>query len=854
MLGHSGVHDLTYEDGRTTYDIVRTLVDRTAPGLLTSKPRLWRHDGSPVGRLQGGVNALQALLAKGRDQAMWDEFLSPNGFSFFLANPVGWVLSDVVEINISDALEGAPKVRDFRSGTGLEVYNHGYVETGRGQSRDGAQNVGLAFGGAEDGASSNSNVGVGEGHHRSVSRFRNEVTEQTAYDWNGNYLVEFRHRLKVEVRRLNLAGRPINNLLTGWYRSRDSVRAEVNTASVAGKLVIRVPRGLAEFRAVSGPRPERDLRPLPPLPGDAFVAGALLDEGLPAAQKLLRKLFGEHADSEVMLTGHALPQFMGRFQTSNHILEAAAGKRYLITENLHVPGKEYRRARLYMAGDLFDLRVLGSVSGSGTGRYIKASEGTTSGQASDRSGPSTGVGVSGGESFNDHDANSGPALSRLTTNSVSGGMPRNVRPEQHVKMQGPMQLVVVRGRFRLEAEPFMWAPPKDKGHGGATRPEHQVSPEIVRSDAFTGDVYMELYQAEVEELLARAERAEHQEVPVVDWQEMRERAQPFDLGALLAEAAEEPGAAATRAHEVVAKLIRQRTTRAVQSVSLAYDEFGLSRSAVLATVRWAVRTISHSVEGESRAQEAKARELLLHYRHFSDSQLSLPTRTAVWETIRGVLGDVESVTSATIGTPMNQEPAGISLPGTVPPLAVPPILSFLSLSPADLLRNIAHELDAYVIGTIDLLDGQRRTLLVDPFMQGLEGLLAGLNKEVRPAVRRWDPAAADQVEVLKRVLHSPGARSLIFGTRLNEPIWAFRNEDGDILWRALDVRDIPTPNFADGLFASIDVNHLGQLTGPAMEDVKRMGENARPSPKTDFCALNLGADLARVVGWRGPVL
>ncbi|MFF9490335.1 hypothetical protein [Streptomyces sp. NPDC014676] len=851
MLGHSGVHDLTYDDGRTTYDIVRRLVDRTAPGLLTSKPWMWTRDGSLVGRLQGGVNSLQALLAKGRDQAMWDEFLSPNGFSFFLVNPVGWALSDIVEINVSDVLEGAPKTLDFRGGTGLEVYNHGYVETGQGQSRDGAQNVGIAFGGAEDGVSSNSNAGVGEGHHRSVNRFRNEVTEQTAYDWNGNYLVEFRHRLKVEVRRLDLAGRPVNNLLTSWYRSRDAFRSEVNTASVAGKLVIRVPRGLAEFRAVSGPRPERDLRPLPPLPGDAFVAGALLDEGLPAARKLLRELFGTRMNSAVVHTGHALPQFMGRFQMSNHVLEATAGKRYLITENLHVPGKEYTRARLYMTGDLFDLRVLGAVSGSGTGRYIKASEGTSSGQASDRSGPSTGVGVSGGESFSDHDASSGPALSRLTTSSASGGMPRNVRPEQHVKMQGPMQLVVVRGRFRLEAEPFAWAPPKEKRRGNAAGAARRVPPKIVRTDAFTGDVYMELYQAEVEELLARVERTEHPRVPAVDWQEMRERAQHFDLAALLAEAAEQPGAAAARAHEVVARLIRQRTTRAIQSVSLVYDEAGLARSAVRATARWAVGTIGRGIEGGNRAHETEARELLLHYRRLSDSPPPVPTRSAVWETVRGVLDGVENVTSAQA---RQEEPAGTSLSGRPsPPLGGPPILGFLSLSPADLLRNIAHELDAYVIGTVEPLDGRRRTLLVNPFMQGLEGLLAGLDDEVRPAVRRWDPAAADQVEVLRRILRSPGARSLVFGTRLNHPVWAFRDEHGDISWRTLDVRDIPAPDFADGLFASIDIDHLGRLTGPALEEVRRMGEAARPSPRTDFCALNQGADPAGVVGWRGPV-
>ncbi|MCZ9343479.1 hypothetical protein NGM37_37565, partial [Streptomyces sp. TRM76130] len=33
ILGHSGVHAVSHDDGRSTFDVVRDQVDRAAPGL-----------------------------------------------------------------------------------------------------------------------------------------------------------------------------------------------------------------------------------------------------------------------------------------------------------------------------------------------------------------------------------------------------------------------------------------------------------------------------------------------------------------------------------------------------------------------------------------------------------------------------------------------------------------------------------------------------------------------------------------------------------------------------------------------------------------------------------------------------
>ncbi|MCZ9337830.1 hypothetical protein NGM37_08565, partial [Streptomyces sp. TRM76130] len=84
----------------------------------------------------GGVDSLQALLADGRGTILWEDFLSPAGQTFYLVNPIGWLLSDVVEIRLSAVLESAPEIHDFRPDTGLEGYTHAASATAVGASRD----------------------------------------------------------------------------------------------------------------------------------------------------------------------------------------------------------------------------------------------------------------------------------------------------------------------------------------------------------------------------------------------------------------------------------------------------------------------------------------------------------------------------------------------------------------------------------------------------------------------------------------------------------------------------------------------------------------------------------------------
>ncbi|MGW1047213.1 hypothetical protein [Streptomyces sp. NPDC002547] len=133
-------------------------------------------------------------------------------------------------------------------------------------------------------------------------------------------------------------------------------------------------------------------------------------------------------------------------------------------------------------------------------------------------------------------------------------------------------------------------------------------------------------------------------------------------------------------------------------------------------------------------------------------------------------------------------------------------------------------------------------------------LLGGFSREVRPAVRVWD-GTVEPLGMLERILKVPRSRSLVFGTRLENPLWVISMEimgTRSIRWFSLDAQQVPVPNFTDGAFVSIDIDHHGQLTGPAAQALKDAGVAARSTARAGFCDLSLGADLPSTLGWRPP--
>jgi hypothetical protein len=713
-LGHSGLEKLTYEDGpagerRTTYDIVAEQIEKTAPGLLAANAELWTRDGRRIGRLQGATAMLQSLLAPGRDATLWEDLLSPNGQSFYLVNPIGWLLADVVEINLSAILTSAPRPVDFRPDTGIENYGHAGVSNSRGTARDTGQSLTLArFGGGETNAYDQAALSIATGNHSDLTLAETGTTEQTVYDYTGHYLVEVGHSFTVQVRRLNMGGRPLNDFLAGLYRGLDSHRSADNTTTVHGTLQLQIPRSVGEFEPLPGAERPRDLRPLPPLPGDAYVTGALLDDALPAARKLLQQIFGREASGRNTRTSLSVSQLFTRTQLANHLLEATAGRRYLLAEGIFVPGRSSHRARLWMKGDLVDLQILGPMKGTGTGRYIKHQSGTTQNTSNNFWRPNANLGTSGSgmlhthtpatdaqdHAFPPYTAGGDTAASHTTSASLSGAGTENYRREQHVKQQGErVYLVRLRGRYTLLAESYT---------KHLLRPTSQGGP--YRSDPFTGDVYVEVFESEVDELRARiAEFRQEEAEAEAGWRAL-ESAPRFDLTRLLTDAAGTRGATAGRAHDLVARAIRSRASGPLDAVVLTLDTEQLAQNAFRLTVDWAVDTMRADLaRARVAAPETESPDLLGYYEGLqSDPHALVGLLATADELTRAIIRDVGEVRARLLDDP------------NLPPVQLPPVVAFRALSPEYLLRDLAFELGAHIRVELRLPGGERRTRWAQP--------------------------------------------------------------------------------------------------------------------------------------------
>ncbi|MEU9384874.1 hypothetical protein AB0D38_29650, partial [Streptomyces sp. NPDC048279] len=506
FLGHSGFTSLRFDSGKSVYRTVKEQVERVAPGLLAAGAEAWTADGRVIGRMQGSVDALQGLLAQGRDQAMWEDLLSANGHSFYLVNPIGWLLADVVEINLAGVLHAPGPIHDLKPETGLENYGHGYVGTSVGRSRDGSQSVTagkLSSGGGH--GSGSSGLSLSEGRHRGTNRAENAVSEQTVYDWGGHYTLTMRHSLTVGVRRISMGGRPLNDALATWHRGRKGQAVPV-TVTETGTMDLQVPRSVAEAAPLYGPATLRSPVPLPDLPGDSVVVGVVMDDLLPAGRRLLANTFGRKADKDVIRASASLETLLSRSQLANHLAKATGGRSYKIADNVFMPGHSSDRATLWLNGELYDLDVIAPVEGSGTGRYSKHQSGTTAFNNTDHWRPTASVSASGFGGVPSHQSSSlsGDLGSSRTTSADQGSAgTRNYRREQHVKQQGPMYLVRMRGRFALKAQRtrhHLFRKPSNLGQ--------------YHSDPVTGDVYAVLYQDVVDGLRARLDEAHEQAATV----------------------------------------------------------------------------------------------------------------------------------------------------------------------------------------------------------------------------------------------------------------------------------------------------------------------------------------------------
>ncbi|MFD5065322.1 hypothetical protein [Streptomyces sp. NPDC058394] len=680
-LGYCGVSSLIHQGDTSTYQIVRRLVDKAAPGLLTAENDQWAADDPVMGRLQGGVNALQALFAKGRDQAMMEDMLSRNGHTLYLFNPVGWVLADVVKINLSMVLAAQPRYKGHQAhqpGTGLEQYSHNYVATGTGRSKDGSQSLKATLDSSAPHGGGAATINTSADHHRGTEQAVTTVTEQTLYDWNGRYNADLPYVMKVRVERIKMGGRPLNDALTNQYRNLTGQAAPI-TISQAGTLEIQIPKSIAEAKPFAGPRLLHSPRPLPQLPRDSAVTGVLMDDLLPAGQDLLSKAFGRNGGRGDTTRGNAsLEVLLSRSQLKSHLAKSTEGI-IKLADNLFMPGDPDQSVTLRLHGEFTCLEVVAPLQGTGAGRYNKSQSTTNSFHAS---GHRTEANASGNVA--------GEPTSQLPTLGADGNTIRaaagahttaeteNYRREQHAKEQGGMLLVRLRSRHQLIAEL--------KKHRMSGKSMHLAT---YCSVPVAGDVYAEIHSGAVDELMAKFRgSARSSRIPTQNWGIISDRTDAFDLGFLLDCIGKDAETDPHRAHLALSSHIRTALGGPPAKIELTADLRNLRSRSYRCALNWAAEIFA-------RHPDFGDHPLRLKYQKHLSAPPSLSAD--VWDPVTNVILSMNALVDTVAAT--DESPRG--------PLQLPLMLSLYPQDPLHLARDTAMELGAEI--TLTLIDGDGKT-------------------------------------------------------------------------------------------------------------------------------------------------
>ncbi|MDN3358141.1 toxin glutamine deamidase domain-containing protein [Actinomadura sp. DC4] len=757
MLGHSGIQSYTHEGGQTTYAIVRAQIERVAPGALARGAEIWSAQGRLLGKSHGGVDALQAMMAKGRDLALFEELLSTNGISFYLVNPLSVLLEDVVEINLSSVLTSQPTVLEAVPNTGIEVYSHGYHSSSITRSRSTAQSFGAKLNAGSRPAKTAPGVrpaktGSGGGalrtsmgNSRGTTRADQGVVEQTVYDWSGHYLVSFDEQMTVKVRRLKMNKRLPNNWMLDLTKYVTH-HGDTETSRTKGKLVLQVPRGIAEAGVSRGPSERPNFVPLPKLPGDSFIAGTLLDDALPIAKKMLAEVFKTELDimldqaeeflrveaiktklNQVMVlfgvnagdpdgsddsgttSSLSLPVLLSRLHLTNHLREATGGDTYPVARGLVMPGTSDTRVDLDLKGDLYDFEVIAPIKeGTGTGRYSKHQSGTTASANTTRARLELDYNGDGQGPASDRPPRTwdfGNSGSRITSMNQDSAGTATSRREQHAKEQGPVYMIRLRFRGWLEARKFehsLFEEPRREG--------------TFRSDPISGDLYAELFQAEIEELRAQREQkmAAKVQPSTVPWSPIDTT--PIALAPLLATAARDKFDV-LRAYQSVARQIRTQGG-GERPIVIEADEMALSDMTYRALLPWTVKNMaadfaaaqnSDLSDKEKMEDRNRLGQRLAHYQQELKTQL--PDEVPAGQGVDGVppgysLAEVHEMVR-------DAQQMHAHLDERVGPLPLPPEASFLSLDPVLLARNVAHSLATNVRVDVRASDGKLTQSWID---------------------------------------------------------------------------------------------------------------------------------------------
>jgi hypothetical protein len=677
-LGPHGVRRLSVRGDKPLVDLVFDTLDQVAPGMVTPPANRWlarrskvlwgfKRNGRIIGTLQGGIDGLQAVLAGTRPHSLLDQMMGPEGVTITLVHQIGWLLADVIELNLQTTLTSPPVYTELEAASGLEIYGHRYRAESETRGSDFGNSVGFGGGGGADGVTGMGSGSAAAGYSRSTNTATVLTEEPTRYDHVGRWGAEATHDTTVAAQAKYMPGRPLNNLLVAAYRKLWRRKTKAG-ATHPGDVVLQLPKSLAEMRHFQGPQRMPDLSALPDLfedVDDAHPDTALLDDALRAAKELAAQALGRKANDPKYRSVLSLETVTSRLAMTYAVPTAIGGKRAELARGSFLSDHPSKRMRLYLTGDLFDAEIVGPVENAGTSLYTKFQAGVSASGANDRWRLSGSANVDGtaitspppgeGQSVNPgQQYQSGSGADAVAPRGQRSSYTGNDRDELHPKKKGPLTLVRLKGRFFLDAERWRHAP--------VGKPRHDGN---YRSAAMTGNYYVEVPTAKLDRFMRKAAALREQRTAdraPTAWPAPKLWSPRFDLDLMLARFARQ-GYGASHSPRQVAREVRNRVhpREGFQAV-LRYDTRRAAQTVLAAVREWGVAELS-------------AKRPAIAEKIFNRQPLN------PWTTD----DDYEELTEEIILAVNAAQPAGAG------PVALPPEVAVLALDPLQTARTIAHE-------------------------------------------------------------------------------------------------------------------------------------------------------------------
>ena len=149
-------------------------------------------------------------------------------------------------------------------------------------------------------------------------------------------------------------------------------RARPSRAMATGTIALKIPKSISEAEPMpQRPAGARQSHRVPSLPGDTYITAVFLDDALPAAEGVLRRLLGNEANSAEFRTQPVAADASDPQPAGQPSAQGDRRRRFTLAEDLFLPGRSGDRVTLTLGASSPTWSLWRGLSGTGTGRYAK---------------------------------------------------------------------------------------------------------------------------------------------------------------------------------------------------------------------------------------------------------------------------------------------------------------------------------------------------------------------------------------------------------------------------------------------------------------------------------------------------